>query len=621
MVASSAAPTPVRGVSEREARQVAEAARETEWTAPSFVKELFNGRLHLELIHPFPRIPADELARATPWLEKLDAFLRANVDAEAIDRDYKIPEHVVTGLIDLGCLGIKIPQEHGGLGFSQAVYGRAIALATSYESSVGVLLSAHQSIGVPQPLQLFGTPEQQKKYLPRLASGAISAFALTEPDVGSDPARMTTTAVPTEDGSEYLLNGEKLWCTNGTIADIMVVMAAVPNKGITAFIVESSWPGVEVAHRCHFMGLHGIENAHLRFTDVRVPKDNVLWAEGRGLKLALITLNTGRLTIPATSAATAKACLGIARRFSQSRIQWGHPIGKHDAIAQKLGAMAAITFAMDAVAELSALMADQRKFDIRLEAAVAKMWNSERGWELVDDTMQIRSGRGYETESSLKTRGEVPEPVERLMRDFRINLIFEGSSEIMRLFIAREVVDDHLKVAGAILDPEASVGAKLGAFIRAGFYYAAWYPSKWMGWGWWPRYAEFGPLARHLCFVNRTSRRLARALFHAIVRFGPKLERRQAVLFRLVDVGTELFAMSAACTRAQMLRVSTSLEERAQSATSAALADAFCRRARREIDARFRSLFDNDDEKTYRMAQRVMANEMRWLEHGIPQPD
>ncbi len=620
-VAPSTGPESPSGVSEREARRVAEAARETEWTAPSFLKQLFNGRLHLELIHPFPRIPADELARAAPWLERLEAFLRANVDAAAIDRNSKIPEHVVKGLIDLGCLGIKIPEEYGGLGFSQAIYNRAISLATGYESSIGVLLSAHQSIGVPQPLKLFGTPAQKAKYLPRLAAGAISAFALTEPDVGSDPARMTTTAVPTEDGKTYVLNGEKLWCTNGTIADVMVVMAAVPNSGITAFIVESSWPGVEVAHRCHFMGLHGIENAHLRFTDVRIPKENVLWAEGRGLKLALITLNTGRLTIPATSAAAAKACLGIARRFSQNRVQWGHPIGKHDAIAQKLGRMAAVTLAMDAVAELSALMADQQKFDIRLEAAVAKMWNSERGWELIDDTLQIRSGRGYETESSLEARGEIPEPVERMMRDFRINLIFEGSSEIMRLFIAREVVDDHLKVAGAIVDPEASLGAKLGALFRSALYYAVWYPARWLGWGRWPRYAEFGALARHMRFVNRTSRRLARSLFHAIVRFGPKLERRQAVLFRLVDIGAELFVMSAACARARMLQVSTSPEERAQSATAIALTDAFCRHARRTIGDRFRSLFDKNDAYTYRTAQRVMANEMRWLEHGVPQPD
>ncbi|MDH3455842.1 MAG: acyl-CoA dehydrogenase family protein [Gemmatimonadota bacterium] len=607
-------------ITEREARRVAEAARETEWTAPSFVKQLFNGRMHVGLIHPFPQVPAADLERAEPWLDTLDEFLSANVDAAAIDRDYKIPPHIVQALKDLGCFGIKIPQEYGGLGFGQAMYNRAVAMATSYEGSIGVLLSAHQSIGVPQPLKLFGTPEQKRKYLPPLAKGAISAFALTEPDVGSDPARITTTATPTADGAAYVLNGEKLWCTNGTVAEIMVVMARTPDDRITAFIVESAWPGVEVAHRCHFMGLHGIENALLRFTNVRVPKENVLWGEGKGLKLALITLNTGRLTLPATSAAAAKTSLGIARRFSQERVQWGHPIGKHDAIAQKLGRMAATTFTMEAIADLSALMADQAKFDIRLEAAIAKMWNTERGWEIIDDTLQIRSGRGYESESSLKARGERAEPVERMMRDFRINMIFEGSSEIMRLFIAREVVDTHLKVAGAIADPDASTGAKLGAFLKAAVYYAAWYPTRWFGWGRWPRYGEFGPLAKHMRYVNRTSRRLARSLFHAIVRFGPKLEKRQAVLFRLVDIGAELFAMSAACSRAQMLRTSKSPEERARSGTAATLANTFCAMSRREIAQRFDELFDNDDVMVYKTAQRLMSNEMAWLEEGVPVP-
>jgi len=605
---------------ERRSRQVAESAREREWTAPSFVKELFNGRLHLELIHPFPRIPDAEWNRARPWLERFESFLRTHVDAERVDREHKLPESVVKGLAELGCMGMKIPQEYGGLGFSQAVYNRAIAIAAGYESSVAVLLSAHQSIGVPQPLKLFGTPEQKQRYLPRLAAGAVSAFALTEPDVGSDPARMTTTATPTEDGTAFLLNGEKLWCTNGTIADLMIVMARTPDGRITAFIVETAWPGVEVAHRCEFMGLHGIENAWLRFTDVRVPRENIVWGEGKGLKLALITLNTGRLTVPATSAWTAKMCVGIARRFSQERVQWGHPIGKHDAVAQKLGAMAADTFAMESLADLAALMSDQQKFDIRLEAAIAKMWNTERGWSIVDDTMQIRSGRGYETEGSLRARGDRPEPVERLMRDFRINLIFEGSSEIMRLFIAREVVDTHLKVAGAIADPDATAGAKLGALVRAAFFYAVWYPGRWLGWGRWPRYAEFGSLATHVRYINRTSRRLARALFHAIVRFGPKLEKRQAVLFRLVEIGAELVAMSAACARAQAWKVSRSPEERARSATAAALADTFCRRARRAIEDRFDRVFDNDDVDTYRTAQRVMADEMRWLEDGVPEP-
>ncbi len=608
---------PDRDVTELEAREVAEAAREKEWTAPSFVRGLFDGKLRLNLIHPFPAVSPDELERARPFLEKLEAFMRANVDADEIERNSKIPDHVLRGLAELGAFGIKIPTEYGGLGLSQASYNRAIALVSSWESSIGVLLSAHQSIGCPQPLKLFGTPEQKKKYLPRLAKGEISAFALTEMDVGSDPARMATTAELTEDGSAYILNGEKLWCTNGTVADIVVVMAKTGERRITAFIVERAWPGVEVPYRSHFMGLKGIENGIMRFTNVRVPKENVLWGEGKGLKLALITLNTGRLTLPATSAVAVKKCVEICREFAQERVQWGKPIGKHDAVAQKLGRMAAYAFALDAVSDLAALLSDQGKTDIRLEAAMAKMWNTERGWEIIDDALQIRGGRGYETSESLKGRGEKPVPVERMMRDFRINLIFEGSSEIMRLFIAREAVDSHLKVAGAIADPRAPTEAKVAALFRAGFHYALWYPARWIGWGHWPRFGEFGKLAKHVRYADRTARRLSRALFHSIVRFGPGLEKRQAVLGRLVEIGAELFAMSASCSRAQMLQTSKSAEDRAQGSPAKDLADIFCRLARRTIQDRFRSLFRNDDVAVYRTAQRVLSNELVWLKEGL----
>ena len=610
---------PKRKVSADEAREVAEAAREQEWAAPSFVRDLFLGKLRMDLIHPYPEQDPDEVARAKPFLDKLERFLREEVDSDRIDREGEIPDTVIDGLRKLGAFGIKIPREYGGLGLSQLSYMKAIELVSSVDGSLTALLSAHQSIGVPQPLKMFGSEAQKKKYFPRLAAGAISAFALTEDSVGSDPAAMETNAILDDD--VWILNGEKLWCTNGTKADLLVVMARTPSKmvngkekkQITAFIVEADWPGVEVVHRCHFMGLKALLNGVIRFTNVRVPKENVLWGEGKGLKLALMTLNTGRLTLPISAVAAGKRCLEISRRWAAERVQWGRPIGQHDAIAQKIGTMAANTLAMEAIAELCGAMAERGGYDIRLEAAIAKLYNSEAGWRIIDDTVQIRGGRGYETADSLRARGEAPVPVERIMRDFRINLIFEGSSEIMHLFIAREAVDKHLQVAGDVVMPGKTTGQRLAGLVRSAGFYGWWYPTRWIGWGRWPRYAKFGRLATHVRFVERSARRLARGVFHSMVRFGPKLELRQSVLFRLVDVAAELFAMAATCSRAQRLYA----RDRTTGARAVKLADLFCRQARRRVRSKFNGLRRNEDVPTYKFAQEILAGEHRWLERDI----
>jgi alkylation response protein AidB-like acyl-CoA dehydrogenase len=603
--------------SEREARDVAESARETEWSHPSFVREIFLGRFRLDLIHPHPEPDPEEEARGRPFLAQLKEFLE-RVDSEEIDRSGEIPESVVEELRRMGAFGIKIPREYGGLGLSPLTYVRAMEMVTSKDGSLTALLSAHQSIGLPQPLMLFGNEEQKRRFFPRLARGAISAFALTEVDAGSDPANMRTTATPTEDGRHFLITGDKLWCTNGTRAELLVVMARTPDrlvdgkprKQITAFIVEANSPGVEVIERLRFMGLKGIENGFMRFTNVRVPRENILWGEGRGLKLALVTLNTGRLALPAGAAGVGKAMLTLARDWAAKRVQWGQPIGKHEAVAQKLARMAANTFAMEAVAELATLLYQRGRYDIRLEAAVAKLYNTESGWRIVDDTLQIRGGRGYETAESLERRGEDPIPIERAMRDFRINLIFEGTSEIMRLFIAREAVDHHFSLAFDIVSPRASRREKLAALSRAVPFYAGWYPSRWVNASALHRYGDFGRLARHIRYAERTTRRLGRAIFHAMVRFGPKLEKRQMVLFRAVDIGAELFAMSAACVRARMLA------QRGQ-AGAVELADVFCREARVRIERLFDDLFTRNDPALYRLALRVLSGEYAWLEEGI----
>jgi hypothetical protein len=607
MMATDPAPTPAP--SEQESLKVAEASREAEWTHPSFLRELFLGRFRLGLVHPFPEAPQRPAFRE--FYGRTKDFLAKHVDAAAIDATGEYPPDVVEGLRKLGAFGMKIPVEYGGLGFTQTEYDTVMKLLGATDANVTALLSAHQSIGVPQPLMLFGSPEQKKKYLPRCAAGAISAFALTEPEVGSDPAALRTTAELTPEKDAYVLNGEKLWCTNGTFAELLVVMAAHPgSRKISAFIVERGWPGVSVLHRSRFMGLRAIGNAVIGLKNVRVPLENRIGAEGQGLKIALVTLNTGRLALPAAAVGTAKVCLEICRKWAAERVQWGHPIGKHEAIAQKLADMAAATFAMEAVSDLATRLSDRGGYDIRLEAAAAKEWNTRRGWDIVDDAMQIRGGRGFETEASLAGRGEKPVGTERMMRDFRINLIFEGSSEIMHLFIAREAVDRHLQAAGALIDPAKTALEKLAALPKILAFYAVWYPGRWLGWGWWPRYAEFGRLAPHLRFVERASRRLARATFHGMAVFRGRMARKQAFLFRLVDVGLDLFAIAATASRARTML----LQGHADARGAVELADLFGRTARRRVRALFRDLWRNDDSFRYGVSQRVLKGDCAWVE-------
>ena len=600
-------------VTEQESLKVAETARQAEWVKPSFMREFFLGNFRLDLIHPFP-LPGQERPEFTAYYRKLYDFLRDEVDPAEIDRTGEYPQEVLDGLRHLGAFGMKIPAKYGGLGFTNVEYNRVMTLVGSYCGNLGALLSAHQSIGVAQPLKTFGSEELKKKYLPRCAAGEISAFALTEPGVGSDPARMLTTAVKTADGTAYVLNGKKLWTTNGTLAKLLVVMAMDPGtKKISTFVVEADWPGVSVEHRCRFMGLRAISNAVMDFKDVRVPAENLIGQEGKGLKIALTTLNDGRLSIPNISVGTVKACLGVVRRWSNERVQWGKPIGKHEAITHKISDIAARTFAMEAVASLATEMSDRGGYDIRLEAAAAKEWNTYRAWEIVDETMQIRGGRGYETEQSLAARGDEPVPVERVMRDYRINKIFEGSTEIMHLFMAREMVDKHLQIAGAFIDAQKPLSAKLGVLPKMAAFYAWWYPTRWLGWAFWPKYSEFGELASHLRFVERSSRRLARASFHGMLVYQAKLQNKQAFLFRLVDIANETFAMAAAVTRAKALADRKAPE----GAQALRMADVFCRSARRRVKALFRELWSNDDVLRYRHGLGVLSGADQWLEAGI----
>jgi alkylation response protein AidB-like acyl-CoA dehydrogenase len=607
-------------VSEREARQVAEAAREQDWKLPSFGKELFLGNFRLDLIHPQPKLDAEAVEQGEAFLKTLREFLETRVDPLQIERDSKIPEDVIEGFKAIGAMGMKVATEYGGLGLSQVYYNKALAMVGTYHGSLGALLSAHQSIGVAEPLRMFGSEEQKREWLPRVARTDISAFLLTEPDVGSDPARVATSAVPTEGG--YILNGTKLWATNGAIADVVVVMARVPKSedrkgGISAFVLDYKSEGVTVKHRNAFMGLKGIENSVTELKDVFVPAENLIGKEGWGLKIALSTLNTGRLALPAICVGQSKWATKIAREWSTERVQWGRPVGKHDAVAQKNAFIAASAFGLEAMLDVASRLADEKRNDVRIEAAIAKLYGSEMAWKVLDELVQVRGGRGYETAESLKARGEKPIPVEQALRDTRINRIFEGSTEIMHLLIAREAVDQHLQVAGDILEAETPLQDKAKSAVAAGTFYAKWLPKLVVGEGHKPKgYDEFGDLAPYLRYVERSSRRLARSTFYAMGRWQAKLEQRQSFLGRIVDIGAELFAISAAVVYADTIARET--PERAEAARE--LAELFCAQAKRRSDELFHALWSNDDDAGYSTAVKLLDGRYTWLEEGIVDP-
>jgi len=612
---------------QRAAMELTEAARES-GHARTFAGGMFMGEFNLSTVHPFPIQSVEDRDQGDAFLKQLEALLREKVDADEIDRTGEIPQPVIDGLARLGAFGIKVPTEYGGLGLSQTNYCRAAMLLGSWCGNLTALVSAHQSIGVPQPLILFGTEAQKRQYLPRVARGEISAFALTEVDVGSDPAAMATRAEPTPDGKYFILNGEKLWCTNGTKAGVIVVMAKTPPKvvngkskdQITAFIVEMDWPGVEVLHRCHFMGLRALYNGVIHFTNVRVPVENILLAEGKGLRVALTTLDTGRLTLPAACVGAAKRCLKISRAWANERKQWGAAIGKHAAIADKLARMAADIFAMESMTLLAASRVDRDKHaDVRLEAALCKLWATEATWRIVNDAVQIRGGRGYETAASLQARGEPGIALERMLRDCRINTIFEGSSEIMRLFIAREMLDPHLKISAAVLNSQLPKSQRLSAAAKATIFYSTWHPKQWLPFAGGFQISNFkfqiGKI--NLRYVARTNRRLARAIFHAMLRHGPKLEREQLLLGRFVDIGAELFAITATCLRGEQLLDSKNAN--ADGKNLPGLIDYFCQAARLRIEQHFHGLHHNGDLTGYRLAQKLLAEKFSELESGMVQ--
>ena len=591
-----------------EALEIAEAARD-EMTQKSLAGGLYVGEFNYSNAYPFPTQPESDKIKSDQYVKELDQLFKNQIDADKIDEEGEIPTDVLKALAKLKAFALKVPSKYGGRELSQTGYSKGAEVTGKYCGNIAALLSAHQSIGVPQPLLMYGTDEQKEKYLPQFANGAISAFALTEHDVGSDPGKLTTTAEPSEDGEHYIINGEKLWCTNGVKAEVIIVMARTPDlelngrskKQITAFIVDMNTPGVEILHRCRFMGLKSLYNGVIKFTDVRVPKAAIIGGLGKGMRVALNTLNIGRLTIPAICVGASKQCLDMSVDWASKRVQWGQEVGKHQLLTDKIARMSSNIFAMEAMVEMCSNLVDRKNCDIRVESAVAKMWATESYWTIVDDTMQIKGGRGYETAQSLKARGDKPDPIERMFRDARINLIFEGSSEIMRLILAREALDPHLKVAGDVLNSRVPMVKRLKAAVKAGLHYAWWYPKQWL-----PVIRAGVPnltseLTSYVRYVRRRSKKLARTLFHCMLRHGPGLDKQQLTLSRLTEIGSELYVITSAVLKADMM-----IKNHEDATKVLQVVDNVFVNSKEKIDSNFKSVWFNNDTKNYKFGRKVL---------------
>ncbi len=603
-------------------------------TGHSFMAGLFVGRPDFSLLLP-PEESPEHKAAWEEYRPRLETFLRTHVDPDEIERTAKIPDSVLKGLFALGAFGMKIPKEYGGLGFSYTNYGRALMLMASWSNILALTVAVPQSIGIAMPLLLFGSEEQKRKYLPIVAREAVSAFALTEAITGSDAANIQTEAVLDSSGTAFIVNGEKLWCTNGSIARYVTLIARVPSKRElhggrtvwvpvpegkgadeqvhTAFILDMETPGVQVRQRCQFEGCRGIENAYMTFTDVRIPAANVIGEVGRGLKYALTILNVGRaISIPAI-------CLGMAKQAWQptldqanTRLTFQKPLGERQTQRMRLGHMAADLFAMEALASTVWRMADQHRYDVRIEAAIAKICCSEKTIQFLKDAQIIFGGMGYETADSKRVRGEPAFGVEQLVRDAEMYRIGEGATDVLRPFVAREGLNMHLERARNYFDEQVTGLRRLeeaGRLVRS---YVPWYLKQWV-----PRLLPSRPEFRHLKvrpklrFVERASRRLARVTFYSLVWHRQALRDDQGRQNRIESIGEDLLVIATTALSAEAQEGKTGHVETWE------LADEVFREAKVRVEEHLRTLVSNRDARLTGVGLNALRGTYPNLSEGI----
>ncbi len=571
---------------EAQKKEVAELLGEVEKLG--FAKSIFFGRVRGDLLFPYPTLSPAQQAAADEAYARVKQFADSSIDAAKIDRESLIPDSVIRGLGELGVLGMTVPTEFGGRGFNQQQYIRIMELLGGHCASTAVFVNAHQSIGC-RALILFGTKEQQARWLPGMLTGSkIAAFALTEPEAGSDAGGVRTTATPTEDGTAYLLNGIKHYITNGGIADVLTVMARTPDgKGgskVTAFLVTPDMPGFEVLEaRADKCGIRGTATGKMSFTNVRVPKGNILGQIGRGLQAALTVLNFGRTTFGATCTGHAKVCLDAMIAHAKSRIQFQQPLAEFQLVQKKVAFAASHLFAMEAMTTQCAAFIDRGADDYMLETAMLKVFATEHLWTIVNDTIQVWGGKGYFTD----------QPLERWMRDARINTIGEGANDVLKAFIA--VVGckgpgEYLKnLRDDLVGGRWSLGkvlSGLGAGARLAAPWLAHSPTVPV------REAELQSDARILA---GSVKRLGTTLPHVFLKLKDETVFVQAQLVheRLADIAMDLYAAACVLSRLDALIAKPKPTDRFADVTAGR---SFLKMAFRRIENNFAALDDNDDE-------------------------
>lgn len=590
-----------------------------------FLSGLFEHTVRWNLLfkHALPKISPEE----TGFIEALRAVLEIYVDPEAIDASGEMPDTAIDALRSIGAFGIKVSKEYGGQGLSQTAYQKAAVLCGSWCAATTVLISAHNSIGIPEPLKLFGTAEQKKEFLPRVALGELSAFALTEKNVGCGISEIETCAKRVYKKSRligYSLTGEKCFITNATkkngefLASLLVVIARIVDSPeelsdpktkrlYGAFVVDTANTGCSV-RKLSFEGVRGIANGMPRFENVFVPGNRRLGSENDGLRIALSTLTVGRLTLPAACLGGMKQCVWLSRSWAQKRVQWNKPVGEHTLVGKKIVRMAARTFALEAIMAACGIWADQ-KGDVRLESAASKILGSEWHWDAVHDAFQIRGGRAFADPKSQTMIDGRRAPLARMLRDARINLIWEGTSEILRVWLGREGLDEYKKLGeqittGTLIQKFAGLSAFTSRYINSMI------PKRFA-----LQPYKGTPFCDEMAFVETAARDLAHAAMHVIVKHREKLQVKQLVIKDLVDFSLELFAISSLAWYA-------SLPEIQKRPLSRELATFFFHEARSALypphySLEKRALENTTDSDVYEIVKQILDGKADWLEEGI----